>query len=177
MSETNLKSRPRLAWTALLLLTAWVSATAVRIEVLNHQMGGFLPRPQPPSIEGNDIPWRSSSRRMMEPAYRRSILYNRGMEAADLDDDAVMTVGLSPSEQEELERYLQRVEYNSELRAIVSGPGILQYLLVPLTVGLAVTFWPSQSTRYRVVLSVCIVLCLTAGVLAFYRQYFQAVID
>lgn len=179
MRKATPSPRSLLAWSALLLLTAWVSATAIRVEVLNHRMGGYLPRPQPPSLEGNDIPWRVSTRRVMEPGYRRHLLLERGGVAAldGLDDKAVMAIELTPAESNELERYLERVDDNRRLRALVSGPGMLQYLLVPLTIGLAILLWPKRSMMGRSVLATCIALCLASGALALYRQYFQAVID
>ena len=44
-----------------LALTAVVASTAYRIEWHNRAAGGFLPRHSNGTMEGNEVPWRTTS--------------------------------------------------------------------------------------------------------------------
>lgn len=157
----------------LLIVTAVVVSTAIRVELLNAEMGGYLPRPQPPSIEGNDIPWRLTSSRMIEENYKRSLLAERGIE---ISDDAIASMELNASERDELEEMKQWNSASAKLKHLLEGMGIWQYLLVPLGVVFCVLLLMGQreaSIRWLEVC--CLVLLIGAGILMLYRQYYPAI--
>jgi len=84
VSETN-----RRGWfflIAMLVVTGIVASTAIRIEWYNQAAGGFLPRPQPPSMEGNGVKWRASGAHMVEWHFRRRVARERGIELKPLED-------------------------------------------------------------------------------------------
>ncbi|MEM8739088.1 MAG: hypothetical protein AAGG38_11510 [Planctomycetota bacterium] len=111
-------------FTISVFLTLFMSITAIRIEWANAAAGGYLPRPQPPSIEGNDIPWRVSGAYITELGLRRSVAHERGFNFDE--DEALFSIALSRRQLAELDQRLRRAAANNKLRDLVSTVGLLQ---------------------------------------------------
>lgn len=157
----------------MLVISAIVASTAIRIEWYNHAVGGFLPRPQPPSLEGNDVKWRASGARVAEWHFRYRLAIERGLELHFLDDkDELFAMKLDPVQQAELDEIKHYARLNSEFRSLVAGMGCVQHLLVPIGLLVSGLNFRRKSISIRAVASVCIAVNLTAAGLMFYREYY-----
>lgn len=156
---------------ALLIVTAVVASTAIRIEWYNHAVGGFLPRPQPPSIEGNDVKWRATGAWMAERMYRERLLYEKGIEYSE---DNLQALELTASQQTELAEIKRQARLNAEFRSLVGSMGLWQYPFV--TVGLVLS-WLVVRERWlplRLGGAACLAIHVAACGLMFYREYFPS---
>lgn len=155
----------------MLLITGVVASTAIRIEWYNHAVGGFLPRPQPPSMEGNEVKWRVGHPDFAEEGYRRELAYARGLE---LSDEKLKALPVTAEQQEEIDRIRYQSTLDAEFRALVSSMGLLQYLLVPLGI-LCSVFAIRRKTVFWTIAGVpCLVVNLITCGLMIYREYFPS---
>ena len=129
-SRLQRSMKNRLPIILMFLLTAFEVQTAVRIEILNVQVGGYLPRTIQNSNETpQDGKWRAS-------------LEN------------------SPRDQ---------------FRSVVATYGLLQYLLVPLLMMLAIlVLWRSQKKWIKIGAMLSVSAPTIAMSLMFYREYYQS---
>lgn len=159
----------------MLLITGVVASTAIRIEWYNHAVGGFLPRPQPPSMEGNDVKWRASGPHMAEWHYRSRVAWDQGLELDLVEDkEALFALPLSEGQQNELAGIKHGAALNARFRHLVETMGCMQYLLVPIGLILSVGTLRANKLWLRCSGISCLVINLAAGGLMFYRGYFQS---
>lgn len=152
----------------MVLITGVACSTAIRIEILNARVGGFLPRPQPPSVEGNNVKWRVAARTTVERIYKQQVLHERGI---DYSDEALDTLVLTPRELRELEEQQRLARLDARFRSVVSSLGLLQYLLIPVGLVLCVVVFPDTGRTYRAGALVCGALLIVCGGLMLYREY------
>lgn len=155
----------------MMIITAVVASTAIRVEWYNHAVGGFLPRPQPPSMEGNDVKWRTTGADMAEKAYRVSLAMERGLEPTD---EVIATLDLSSAEQQELSETRRQARLNAKFRGLIETMGLIQYLLVPIGLLLSIAACRVSTRWLKITGFACLAVNLAAGGLMFYRQYFQS---
>jgi len=161
--------------TLMVAITAIAASTAMRIEWYNHAVGGFLPRPQPPSMEGNEIKWRATGPRMVEWHYRSRIAYDRGLELDLVDDkEALFAIPLTTSQQIEVDEMKRHAELNTEFLALVQSMGLLQYALVPVGLFLSIKVRRYKPLLWRSLGGLCLLINIAAGGLMLYRQYMPA---
>ncbi|MEM1213734.1 MAG: hypothetical protein AAGI68_15710 [Planctomycetota bacterium] len=157
----------------MVVITSVAASTAIRIEWYNHAVGGFLPRPQPPSLEGNDVKWRAAGPKMMEWHYRIGLAQERGLELDSVKDrEALFALSLSGVQRRELSEIKRSARLNTEFRSLVAGMGLLQHLLVPVALLIGVLILKGKPTRWRMVAWICIGINSVSGVLMLYREYF-----
>jgi hypothetical protein len=131
--------------------------TCVRIEVLNHKAGGILPR------RGTGK-WRVGAW-TREPSWRRK-------ESLQTQDPTLLTRPLTPAEARKMRREATEQRINIDLRDLVAGWGLLQYLIVPAAVvSSCILLRARHPSGYRVVGLSCLLLALTCGGLMLYRAY------
>ncbi|XAM00393.1 hypothetical protein OT109_03190 [Phycisphaeraceae bacterium D3-23] len=164
-------TRRKLLFLLMVLVTLVVCSTAVRIEVLNAQVGGFLPRPQPPSVEGNNIKWRTTGPSMVERMFRTRLLFERGIEYTDEARDALV---LTPDELRRLGEEKRLARLDARFRSVVSSMGLLQYSLVPAGIGLCFIVFLGRGKLYRAGAVCCAGLFVASGVLMMYREYWPS---
>ncbi|MFK7788393.1 MAG: hypothetical protein AB8C95_02725 [Phycisphaeraceae bacterium] len=155
----------------MLIVTFVVASTAIRIEWYNHAVGGFLPRPQPPSIEGNEIKWRTTSADMAEKSYRRGLAYERGIEPTD---EIINSMVLSAEQKSEVQKIRRHAKLRSKFRNLVSSMGCMQYLLVPVGIFLCVLNLKRKIVALIIISGLCLAINVVAGGLMFYREYFSS---
>lgn len=155
----------------MVIITAIVASTAIRIEWYNHAVGGFLPRPQPPSIEGNDIKWRVGHPDWAEAGYRRELAYDRGL-GVGLTDEQLASLPVSDTEQAEINRLKRKSRLNAEFRSLVGSMGCMQHLLIPIGLACSMLLLKRKSNGIRVTAGVCLAINTAGGILMFYREYY-----
>lgn len=157
------------AFIAMCILTAVICSTAIRIELANSAMGGYLPRPQPPSIEGNDIPWRVGGSHMWELIVRRSIAREQGLE---LTDEELLALPLTDEQNARLQKRLDWSRANVRLHGLVSTVGLLQYPLVIVNLLACVVLLIGTKTfsRRSAYMFLIGLTCICAA-LMIYREY------
>lgn len=150
---------------ALTLLLANEVTTAVRIERLNHALGGILPNRERRD-DGTTAKWRS------DPCVTEAIWIRMQVPR----DASGQALSLTNADQIRMRQHIARARANNRLRTIVSTWGLLQYLLVPVTVALAWCVWILSSGRWtwRLLAIAGWVVSGLAGVLAFHRAYFTS---
>jgi len=155
----------------MLIITGVVASTAIRIEWYNHAVGGYLPRPQPPSIEGNEVKWRTTSADMAEKSFRRSIAYDRGLER---NHEALDSLELSNEELQEIDQVRRHARLNSEFRNLVSSMGVMQYPLVVIGLFLSGSSVCQRKNILRPFGLICLAVNLAACGLMLYREYYPS---
>lgn len=151
----------------LVVTTAIVGITAVRIEILNRQAGAILPAREFTSDSGH-------------ARWRQSLATNearwRELHGPRDPDGQPASRALTPTEQAEIATSIRRAQASNTLLGVVSTWGLAQYLLVPATIILAVTVLldPRIQRRMRLLAAACACIAIAAGVLMFYRAYYPS---
>ncbi|MEM1354974.1 MAG: hypothetical protein AAGH88_08825 [Planctomycetota bacterium] len=159
------------------IVSGVVASTAIRIECYNHAVGGFLPRPQPPSMEGNNIKWRVSGPSMAERSYRQSIARDQGFVLSDdfeTRSQELQKITLTNEQQQELLTIKRQVKLDADFRAFVSTMGLLQYLLVPLGFFCSVLAIRRKTQLWISLGMPCLFVNFASGGLMLYRGYSQS---
>ncbi|HQY89693.1 MAG TPA: hypothetical protein PK402_13655 [Tepidisphaeraceae bacterium] len=140
------------------LLAFVVGGIALRIEILNAQVGFYLPRG--PDDVGK---WRVSP--INDDFIRR---YMRLVDA----DGNTLTRELSGPEKVQAQAIAKKEKANSELRAWVGSAGLLQYLLLPaLMISTLISFASKPSNKAAAVLILIMIVNVGAAISLFYRDY------
>jgi hypothetical protein len=171
--ESNLKSslkrrKSTVLW--LLLLAIVTSGTAIRIEILNWQVGGFLPRKF--LANGMRPKWREESIRTLKLNWRYENLPRQS-------DGSMPQRELAPEEEAQLERYLVRKRQLKALRLWIIGMGRVQYFLgacmLLLSISLIIEF---GTNRHSVIIGVvgCVLVLIVLS-FAIYRGYWTSAGD
>lgn len=171
--------KPVVALLSCTVLASIMASTCVRIEILNAECGGILPR-QPPA--GGNPKWRETTgiaiRRNALRAYViDKINRGEGEESDYYDDDDQIRPGITLPEAklEQLSERIREEELNADLRGMVSGWGLLQYLLAPLLLILSV--WMMINTeRWPVRIAGAVFIAVDAVAIGFAlsRSYFTS---
>ena len=174
----NRPPRPALLCGFSTILTVAACVTCVRIETLNHRLGGVLPRQE---INGGIPKWRGASGRVFREATEARLRQDR-LAHLDGDDDrtdaqlrAILDQPLTQREKTELDELCHRNDLEASLYGWLTTMGMLQYAILPLA--LASSLWcllRAQSRWRRAYSSVLIFSCLICVVLLFHRAYFSS---
>ena len=140
-----------------------VAAIAIRLEWMNHEAGGILPRTE---YRNNDpaeglVKWRAGI--ASEKFWRMSHL-------GEAEQDRELT----PAEHTQMTDDIRRIAANSSLRSAVRTFGFLQYPLVAILVAISIAIM--KKSDWRIAMPLC-AIALTATILMFYRGYFTSLGD
>jgi hypothetical protein len=138
--------------------------TCVWIEVLNALAGSYLPRD---AAGGDTGKWRTSPA-VTELDWRR-------LQGMFNQDRTLLTRPLSPAEDAAMRADVARARRMNRLRSWVSGPGLLQYLLVPLVVLQSVhAIAHPRPDRLHLVGWATLAAALACGASMVYRGYYSS---
>ena len=148
---------------ACLVLSILAATTCLRIEWLNRQAGGKLPKRY-------DGKWR---------AMVASEQKWRDIEARDTGDVTLTTRPLTPTEQATMRQWVDRHQANADLRDVVGTWGVANYLIVLFGLYHAVTIVADGrfGRWHRTFAIVCAVVLIAAGATAVHRGYFTSITD
>lgn len=163
-SSTNRKT-PVVRWIIGITLAVCVSSTAIYIEALNAEAGGFLPRTLP---KYGNAKWRFC---WWETEARwREILGPKDEQGKPV------TRRLTNAEQEKMHKDIAHAKAMNQLRGAVENLGLLNYLLVPALIGVAASLHgASLRSKGKNAALALIGIALVAGGLALYRGYFTSI--
>jgi hypothetical protein len=150
---------------ACLLLTLLAASTCVRIEVLNANVGFYLPRSS--EVEDASVTWRAAT-----PTIERRW---REIRSRRLDDASILTRPLTVVEQAEMRETLRQNNRWNALLEAVSTWGLLQYPLVAVL--LPWCLWLARKHDrgwWRRALYAATAVVLACGVMMVYRGYFTS---
>ncbi|HOD79779.1 MAG: hypothetical protein BWX88_02185 [Planctomycetes bacterium ADurb.Bin126] len=148
-----------------LALTGLAVQTCVRIEILNVQAGGVLPR----STEGIGNPkWRA-----MSGSFYQKIMVEMLQSEAER---AGKPFTLSETQKEEIAEGMRRFDANCRLRDLVGSWGLLQYVVAPAAFCLALMIILSKRQRRRIRLAAYVLADVAVVCIAFMfaRAYFTS---
>lgn len=152
--------------------------TCIRIEILNHQVGSFLPRQQ---VDGRITKWRGTSERVFRESTEQRIRQDRlchyadGEHPTDRQMQFILGTPLTDKETATLAALCRQNQLESSLYAWVSTLGLLQYLLLPFAAGCAI--WCTFHVRgiwQRVYWLALVAACGLCSVMLIYRGYFSS---
>lgn len=153
----------KLIYFACFALALLVATTCLRIEILNAQLGYYMPRE-------NDADWGISR-------WRKSTAIDEKawIRMQSRFDSSIENRPLTSQEQEEMRNYIKWAKANNDLRDLVEGLGLLQYLLIPILIVISVILIKRNNPKtYRILAFMSMLLGLISGFLVFYRGYFES---
>lgn len=163
----------------LLLLTAVVLHTCIRIEVLNARYNHYLPR----TDWGNgNQKWRCAASSLLLRSLERDIAndrYHRFMQThpdeSGSDPDQFLGPPYSVAEKTFIDTEMAENDLRATLLGWVSSFGLLQYLLAPLAFCISIaSLYFNPNVIIRLVAGSCTVFILVAIALMIYRGYFTS---
>lgn len=155
---------------AIYLLAGVAAFICARIEYLNLQAGGRLPRREYRNGDPSQglVKWRVASRRAAEMAWYRG----HGIETTE---PWVPARPLTVEEKRALEYFVAREKANGDLRAFVSGYGLFQYPLLGVLLLLSIlNIFSAGPLRRRLLSLPPILVAVVCGALMFHRAYFTS---
>ena len=163
---TPLSRSPRFRTILLMVVSAIIATTAVRIEILNNAAGGMLPSRERDErgalVKWRQAPWTSEAkwRELRRPQ----------------DADKQPTSPLTADEQSQMSREVHQARASDALRDVVSSWGLLQYMLVPISLvtAFSLLFTRRASRSTRLLSGAGLSVALVAGGLMLYRQYYTS---
>lgn len=159
--------RKTLSFCLCLVLTAVVTQTCVRIEILNARLGGLLPRELPTT---GSPKWRVTA-----VSARRWAIEGQLRNEESLPYDRPLTDEQEAEIDRRLAPMIPQIENNGKLRTLVGTWGLLQYVLAPLCLAWAVRLVLSMRLpRFRMAAGVFAVCSAISICLMFYRGYFTS---
>lgn len=147
------------------LLALDVAAIMVRIEWLNAQAGGILPRHEyrnQDSAEGL-VKWRGSLV-TTEARWREA-------QAPKGEHPTSNPRPLTTAESETMNREIRQAIAENELHSVVESAGLAQYLLVPALIACSLFLIRRNGVRYGLA---PLVIGIVAGAAMLYRGYFSS---
>lgn len=142
-----------------------VTVIMVRIEWLNAQAGGILPRHEYRNQDPAEglVQWRGS-RVATEARWREA-------RAPKSEPPTSNPRVLTAAESETMEREIRQAIANNELHRVVESAGLAQYLLVPALIACSLFLIRRNGVRYGLA---PLVIGIVAGAAMLYRGYFSS---
>ena len=161
------------------LLAVIVVSTCIRIEILNYECGQILPRDLP---ENTNPKWRVAAMKTTRSAAERQLLLTRVAggdgdmsQYFDAEGAVLANVSWSPSELQYISYEVEASRLNGELKSLVSGMGLLQYILAPLLLVVSIVLIiKADKAVFRFVGVISAPIACVAIYFMFYREYFTS---
>lgn len=161
LATTNARP-PRHRVAVLLILLVVMTWTTIRIERLNVKAGGMLPSRELRSDSGSPVTWREWP--VHEQWYEDHL---------DKKDDQGIAVPLSPQDRAQIKADVARAKANNALRSTVMTWGLAQYVIIPVSLGLALSICTRRVPRsYRAIGGLSLGITGLIAALVWYRAYF-----
>lgn len=150
------------------VMTLLIAQTTIRIEWLNHEAEGYLPRSSSAFGTADHSTWRC-----FPAPYPRWWRMHYGPRD---ENDHPATRALTSDEQAAMTNWVRRMQARDGLRRVVSSWGLAQYLLVPaaLLFGVLLTRRLEADPKLRGLGWAAIVIAAISGILMFCRGYIPA---
>jgi hypothetical protein len=149
------------------LLALTMAFIAVRIEWLNARAGGVLPNREYFDSNPNDgvVEWRYSP-------FTTEDFWRRNQARTNAESRLRLLNGpLTDTEQRQMYSDVKEARARNDLLDFLESAGLLQYLLVPLVLGISFIVMRVKRRRLAIPPLICAV---AAGVLMLYRGYFTS---